>query len=119
MNPVAPTGAGLITFNGAAVANHSVVLETRSRALNTMNVEVQYATSAAATDATKSGVAHFHDTQFTVDANGFVQLAGGSGPAIESIDVDTHNAPGTDPVLPSVTGQISVTGASRNRNHWS
>ena len=111
VNPVAPTAAGLVTFNGAAVANHSVVLETRSRALNAMNVEIQYATSAGATDATKSGVAHFDSSAFTVDASGFVQLAGGAGPAIDSINVDANTAPGTDPVLPNGSGIVTVTGA--------
>jgi hypothetical protein len=71
-NPVVPTAAGHVTVNGAVVANHSVVLETRSRAANTYNLEVQYATSAASTDGTKSGVAHFDSAFFTVDANGFV-----------------------------------------------
>lgn len=75
-DPVLPTALGLITVNGAAVANHSVVLETHSRAANAYNLEIQYATSAAATDATKSGVAHFNSAQFTVDANGFVSASG-------------------------------------------
>jgi hypothetical protein len=110
VNPVAPTGAGLITFNGAAVANHSVPLETRSRALNTMNVEVQYSAAAAATDATKSGVAHFDSTAFTVDANGFVQLAGGIGPAVDGFTVDAFTGPGTQPVVPSGAGLVTVTG---------
>ncbi len=83
VNPVTPL-LGVITFHGAAVANHSVPVETRTRALNQMNLEVQYATSAAATDATKSGLAHFNSTQFSVDANGFVALAGG-GLAIDSL----------------------------------
>lgn len=82
-DPVLPSGTGVVTVNGAAVANHSVVLETHSRAANAFNIEVQYATSAAATDATKSGVAHFDSTDFTVDANGFVALAGaGAGQTI-------------------------------------
>ena len=71
--------SGVVTINGAAVANHSVVLETRSRAANAFNVEVQYATTAAATDSTKSGVSHFDSSQFTVDANGFVQINSGVG----------------------------------------
>lgn len=75
-NPVLPTSSGLVTINGAAVANHSVVLETRSRAANSYNLEVQYATTSASTDATKSGVAHFDSTKFTVDANGFVTTSG-------------------------------------------
>lgn len=75
-DPVVPTAGGLVVVNGAAVANHSVVLETRSRAANAYNIEVQYGTSAAATDATKSGVSHFNSAQFTVDANGFVSTSG-------------------------------------------
>lgn len=76
VNPVTPTGAGIVTVNGAVVANHSVPLETRSRALNTYNLEVQYATTAAATDGTKSGVAHFDSARFTADATGFISLNG-------------------------------------------
>lgn len=75
-DPVLPTAAGVVTVNGAVVANHSVVLETRSRAANAYNLEVQYATSAAATDGTKSGVAHFDSADFTVDASGFVSASG-------------------------------------------
>lgn len=75
-DPVVPSAAGVVIVNGAAVANHSVVLETRSRAVNTYNLEVQYAAAAAATDATKSGVAHFNSSFFTVDANGFVSASG-------------------------------------------
>lgn len=37
-------------------------------------------------------------------------LAGG-GLAIDQINVDAHTAPGTDPVLPTITGEITVTGA--------
>lgn len=109
-DPVVPTAAGVVTVNGAAVANHSVVLETRSRAANAYNLEVQYATSAAATDATKSGVAHFNSTQFSVDANGFVTLAGGTE-AIDSIGVDATSGAGTNPVLPTVAGLVTVNGA--------
>ncbi len=75
-DPVVPTAAGVVTVNGAAVANHSVVLETRSRAANAYNLEVQYSAAAAATDATKSGVSHFNSSQFSVDANGFVSATG-------------------------------------------
>lgn len=73
-DPVVPSATGSVVVNGAAVANHSVVLETRSRAANAYNLEIQYATTSAATDATKSGVAHFDLAQFTVDANGFVTI---------------------------------------------
>jgi len=109
VNPVTPI-VGIITFHGDVVSNHSVPVETRSRALNVMNLEVQYATSAAATDGTKSGLAHFNSSMFTVDASGFVSLAGG-GLAIDQINVDANTAPGTDPVVADATGQITVTGA--------
>ncbi len=81
-DPVVPTAAGSVIVNGAVVANHSVVLETRSRSANTYNLEVQYATSAAATEGTKSGVAHFDSADFVVDASGFVTLSGGAGQTI-------------------------------------
>ncbi len=110
VDPVTPTGAGTMTINGAAVANHAVPLETHTRALNTFNIEVQYATSAASTTANLSGIAHFNSAQFSVDANGFVSLAGG-GEAIDSIQVDGNTAPGTNPVIADVNGLITVTGA--------
>lgn len=82
-DPVVPSATGVVIVNGAAVANHSVVLESRSRAANAYNLEVQYAAAAAATDATKSGVSHFNSAQFNVDANGFVSsVAGGSAGTI-------------------------------------
>jgi hypothetical protein len=89
-DPVVPTAAGSVVVNGAVVANHSVVLETRSRAANTYNLEVQYATSAAATDGTKSGVAHFDSSKFTVDASGFVTTSGTGIP--NTITGDTGGA---------------------------
>lgn len=75
-NPVVPTAAGAVTIEAAAVAAHSVPIETRSRAANTFKVEVQEAAAVAATDATKSGIAHFDSARFTVDANGFVSVNG-------------------------------------------
>lgn len=105
-DPVVPTASGVVTVNGAVVANHSVVLESRSRAANAYNLEVQYATSAAATDGTKSGVAHFNSTQFSVDASGFVALAGG-GQAIDSIGTQT----GTNPIAPTAAGLVTINGA--------
>lgn len=83
VNPVTADLTGLVTVNAAVVANHSVVMETRSRALNAFNVEVQYATGAAASDGTKSGVCHFDTSDFSVDASGFVSLLGsGAGQTI-------------------------------------
>jgi len=108
VNPVTPDGSGIVTVNGAVVANHSVPLESRSRAVNAYNLEVQYATSAAATDGTKSGVAHFDSARFTVDASGFVTTSG-SG-VTTSIGVDVSSGGGSDPVVPAA-GVIDITGA--------
>lgn len=103
-DPVVPTAAGVVTVNGAAVANHSVVLETRSRAANAYNLEVQYSAAAAATDATKSGVAHFDSARFTVDASGFVSVNGsGLGETI------TGNSGGA---LSPTAGNWNILGAS-------
>lgn len=111
VNPVLPDGTGLITVNGAVVANHSVPIETRSRALNAYNVEVQYSTSSASTDATKVGLAAFKSSQFSVDSTGFVSLSGsGGGAPILGVTVDAHTAPGTSPVVPNSAGNIIVTG---------
>lgn len=111
-DPVVPTAAGVVTVNGAAVANHSVVLETRSRAANAFNLEVQYATTAAVTDATKSGVAHFDSAEFTVDANGFVSLTG-SGAAITTINGNTGSATGSTVTIrnAATNGTITFTGS--------
>ncbi|MDP2652191.1 MAG: hypothetical protein Q8O94_03575 [bacterium] len=83
VNPVVPTAGGMMTIQAAVVAAHSVPIETRSRAVNEFSTEIQYAAAAAATDGTKSGVAHFDSAVFTVDASGFVTLAsGGAGQTI-------------------------------------
>lgn len=108
VNPVTPI-SGEIDFHGAVVANHSVPVETRSRALNTMNLEVQYATTAALSDGTKSGLSHFDSSAFSVDASGFVTLLGGTE-GINAMMVDSNTPPGTNPVLPSGGNIITVTG---------
>lgn len=110
VNPVTPTLGGLITINGVSVAAHSVPIETRTRALNTFNIEVQYASAVASTDATKSGLAHFNSSQFAVDANGFVTLSGG-GEAIDSLGVQATSGAGTNPVVSDVNGKIEMQGA--------
>lgn len=92
VNPVTADSTGLVTINGAIVANHSVPIETRTRVLNTYNVEVQYAASAASTTANKSGLAHFDSAKFSVDANGFVTL---NPSDLTSITIQTFTTNGT------------------------
>jgi hypothetical protein len=82
--PVVPTG-GNITVTGSSTAAGSTPVQTNSLAANTLTVQVQKSQAIVGTDATKVGLAAFSNTQFAVDANGFVSLLGGSGKAIETI----------------------------------
>lgn len=107
-DPVVPN-AGNIIMTGAQVATGVVgtnVIRTNSLAANTVTIQIQRSTAVAATDITKNGVSHFNSGQFTVDANGFVSLAGG-GEAIDSIGVQT----GTNPIAPTVAGLVTINGA--------
>jgi hypothetical protein len=94
VNPVTPTALGLVNVNATTVANHSVPIETRTRALNTYNIEAQIAASSATTDATKNGLSHYDSNAFSVDANGFVSLVTPSG-GFSSIVIRTFTASGT------------------------
>lgn len=91
VNPVEPDVDGNVTVSASAVANHSVPIETRTRALHAYNVEAQYSTSSSATDATKSGLSHYNSTQFSVDANGFVQLVNSTVSGVRNLGI-TYNA---------------------------
>lgn len=107
-DPVVPT-AGLITITGGQVASGVVganVIRTDSLAASTFTIEIQRSTAVAATDSTKNGVSHFNSAEFTVDASGFVSLAGG-GLAVDSFAVQT----GTSPVVPTGAGLVNFNGA--------
>jgi hypothetical protein len=111
-NPVLPSGTGNITITGAQVAQGVVgtnVIRTDSLAANTYTVEIQRSTAVASTTLADNGVSHFDSAAFQVDANAFVQLKGG-GQALSGVVVDAHTAPGTSPVVPNASGQITVTG---------
>lgn len=101
-SPILPNGSGQITINGAVVAAGTNPVRTDGTGANALAVEVQTSQAIAATDATKIGLSNFNSAQFTVDANGFVSLAGG-GAAVDSF---TTNIPG--PVSPDGTGNINV-----------
>lgn len=103
-NPVVPSAAGSVTIEAAAVAAHSVPIETRSRAVNTFKVEVQEASAVAATDATKSGISHFNSANFTVDASGFVSASG-------SVATTYTGDSGASPAVPSA-GNLNIFGLS-------
>ncbi len=106
---LSPT-AGNWNILGTSTAAGSTPVQTAG-AVSTLTVQVQKSQAIAGTDATKVGLAAFNSAQFTVDVNGFVSFAGGSGPAIESVTVDAFTAPGTNPVLPTGAGTITVTGS--------
>lgn len=105
-NPIAPTAAGLITINGAVVAAGTNPVRSDGTGANTMALEVQISQAIAATDATKIGLCNFNSSHFSVDANGFVALAG-AGIAIDSIGTQT----GTNPISPTAAGLVTINGA--------
>lgn len=72
---VAASATGDIRARGASVAAGTNPVRTNSHAANEFTTEVQISQAVAATDATKIGLANFDSAAFTVDANGFVQLA--------------------------------------------
>lgn len=111
VNPVNIDAFQNMTIEAAAVANHGVPIETRSRAINTFKTEVQIAMEVAASDVTKNGISHFSSAQFVVDADGFVTLAGGVTPTVLSIGVQATSGGGTDPVVPNGSGTIELEGA--------
>lgn len=84
VNPVTPTVLGLVTINGSAVAAHSVPLETRTRALNAFNVEVQVASdrTGAPANSNDAGICSFDDVKFLVDANGYVTTTSAVGDVV-------------------------------------
>lgn len=102
--PIVPL-AGAITFNGATVAAGTHPVRTDGTGANTMALEVQISQALAATDATKIGLSNYNSAQFTVDANGFVGLVGGTGAAILTI---TGNSGGVE--VPSAGGNFNVLG---------
>lgn len=108
-NPVVADGAGLLTINGAAVAQQAIPVQSHSIAANSLQIEVQRAAASALTNATDQGVASFNSAHFTVDASGWVSLAGG-GLAIDQIQVDAATGPGVNPVDPDATGLVTITG---------
>lgn len=109
-NPVVPDAMGQFTITGGQIAAGSTtnVIRTDSLAANTFTIEIQRSQAVASSTIGDNGVCHFNSAQFTVDANGFVSITGGS--TVFSIVVDAFTAPGTNPVLPNMSGEITITG---------
>ncbi len=104
--PIVPT-LGAIILDGVVVANgaHAKAVFFAKNATSIEELDIQVSAAIASTDITKVGLSNFKNTQFSVDANGFVSLVGGTGPSLltESDDVGTL-------VSPSVTGNIQLVG---------
>lgn len=106
MGSAVPIG-NTLEILGSAVTAHSIPLETVGSG-NTVNIEVQYSSAAASSVANNAGIASFNSTDFTVDANGYVTLSGSA--VVASFQVDASTAPGTNPVVPSGSGIVTITG---------
>jgi hypothetical protein len=73
--PITPS-AGAITLTGGQVATGTVganVIRTRGNTASSCTIEIQRSTVSAGSNSTLNGVCHFNSTQFSVDANGYVQ----------------------------------------------
>ena len=106
---------GTILVVGKVVANAThakAVFTETSGAANQENIDIQVSAAIGATDITKVGLSAFDNTQFAVDANGFVTLIGATTPPILGVHPDTFTGPGTDPVIPDGSGNIKLEGGA-------
>jgi len=104
-NPaISGAGAGTLTYSDLVFLNNAAFAGT----LTLATVSWQpYSRAIAATDGTKVGTCAFNSSHFSVDATGFVTLAGG-GQAIDSIGTQT----GTNPIAPTAAGLVTINGAT-------
>lgn len=104
--PVTPSVTGVVNLQGLVVANatHAKAVFTESPLANTEKIDIQVAAAIATTNIANVGLAAFNNTEFTVDANGFVSLIGG-GASLEEITGNDGNA-----VVPTA-GNINLLGA--------
>jgi len=111
---VDPAPDGYIDLIGVTIGNgvNGQPVYTTSLAPFTEVIEVQVAAAVAPTPGTavNVGLACFNNTQFTVDANGFVSLLGG-GEAVDALGVQAVTGGGTDPVSPNIAGIIEIAGS--------
>jgi hypothetical protein len=110
---VSPT-LGTIQTIGNTVANatHAKPLYTHNPSGNIEEWDIQVAAAIASTNINSTGLAAFSNTQFSVDANGFVTLKGGSGSPTLGLTPDAFTAPGTSPVVPNFSGNIILEGGA-------
>jgi len=112
---VGPDASGDIDLIGLAVANATntkPLYFNGDAALKTQTLELQVATerTGAPGDKNDAGICSFDDSVFSVDADGYVTFVGG-GTGLLSVTVDAFTGPGTNPVVPTGGGNITITGA--------
>lgn len=101
-DPVIPDAAGLIDIIGNVVTNSTNAgfpLATHSRNPNEFNIDIQVsaAVTGAPGDTNDAGICSFNDTQFTVDADGYISLVGGTDlPSIQTVTGDDAQTVGPD-----------------------
>jgi len=103
-SPITPDGAGQISILATVVGAQAIPIQTDGTGANTATIEAQVASAIAASDLVHVGFAAFNSSQFSVDANGFVELSGG-GLAVDSFAVPA----GTSPVVPTAAGLVTYT----------
>lgn len=76
--PVVPNSSGNITVTGGQVAAGTTtnVIQTNSLAANTYTIQIQRSQAVGSSTVGDNGVCHFSSANFSVDANGFVNLTG-------------------------------------------
>lgn len=107
---VATPASNNLNILGSTVANATnaqPLFTTGSGATVTAEIQVGVAVTGAPADTNDAGIVSFDDTAFAVDANGYVTLAGGAGPAVDTFTVDQNG-----PVVPTAAGVVTVTGTS-------
>ncbi len=104
--------ANVLNINGLTVANNTnaTPLFTTGSG-NTIRADIQLgaALSGAPVNSNLAGIVSFDDTAFAVDANGFVTLTGGPGPAIVTNTGDDSVA-----VSPNGSGNFNWIGLAVN-----
>jgi hypothetical protein len=114
---VLPDVNGNINLRGLVVANstHSKAVFTESPAPNGETIDIQVGAAIASTNIAKVGLLAASSAQFSVDANGFMTLLGGTGPALQGLsdDVDSFVSPAGSPEKIQLVGHVVEQGATK------
>lgn len=110
-NPVTPDDDGQINVTGGQVAAGTTANVIRTDSLADHEYTIQIQRSQATEDSTiaANGVCHFSSTDFTVDANGFVQAAIPPSFNWQVITTDTDATDNSGYFANAVTGPAGLT----------